>query len=305
MRVRTLVCISLASLLIASIPISIQAQEPVSTSQVWFGKARRAWFPERVPIHGEAVPTTRVRCSTKDISHFESKAGKADIGFGPAFQIEGTVELNALPSELSVMNGSKGKQFMLLLQGYLFSPKGGLLWSQQGNPQGSSWVSESGSSSSFTIIGEYSGSVKGCTAAILAIGNPVLTEGTSETRVILGMKRFSFKDERSSSSYDPSLSRPSRKAEVPRTSSEPDEAAKKTYSDLRYVEKKAGGWKYKEVSSIPEEDRKKIFYELVQYQDKTGDDEGAYKVIGRRYGLPDKAVTAIVTEGIARNWPIP
>ena len=83
------------------------------------------------------------------------------------------------------------------------------------------------------------------------------------------------------------------------------QAHKTKYVNLRYVEKRLHGWKYTEVVTIPLSDRKKIFYELVEYQDKTGDDVGAYKIIGKRYDLPDKAVRAIATEGALKNWPMP
>jgi hypothetical protein len=194
---------------------------------------------------------------------------------------------------------------MLLLQGYLFSPQGKLLWSQQGFPQGGSWVPHNGSTIKFKLINKFLGSLKGYTAAILAIGDPIFIQGTSETRVILGMKRFSFRDESDSTTYDPNISKPVQPTNIRQQERKQETLPKTKYTNLRYAEKNIHGWKYTEVVSIPVLERKKIFYELAEYQERTGDDGGAYKVIGKQYGLPDRAVTAIATEGALKGWPMP
>ncbi len=276
-------------------------QEALSKSQVWFGNALRTWFPEKIEIHGSSYYTTRIRCSNKDLTHFKARAGKTNIGLGSAFCIEGSLAIDPLPSVLKTMNGAKGKKYMLLVQGYLFSQKGKLLWSQQGSPQGESWVPHSGTTTTFKLIDKFSGSLKGCTAVVIAIGDPIFIEGTSETRVILGMKRYSFKDENESTIYDPTISKP-----IQSSKTQPSLTKQtKKYSNIKYVQKKFNIFKYEEVVSIPVHERKKIFYEFVKYQDRTGDDEGALKVIAKRYGLPERAVSAISGEGAVKDWPMP
>jgi len=288
-----------------AIPGALHGQEALSKSPVWFGKALCTWFPEKIEIHGSTYYTTRIRCSNKDITHFKARVGKADIGLGPSFRIEGTLALDSLPPGLKVVDGAQGKKYMLLLQGYLFSPQGNLLWSQQGFPQGGSWVRHCGATTKFQLIDKFSGSLKGCTAVVIAIGDPIFIEGTSETRAILGMKRFSFKDENESTAYDPTISKTVQPPKTRQSSTKQEPVPRKRYTNLKYVEKKLHGWKYTEVVSIPVPERKKIFYELVKYQDRTGDDEGAYKVIAKRYGLPERAVTAIATEGALKSWLMP
>ena len=280
---------------------NLHGQEVLSKSQVWFGKALRAWFPEKIEIHGATYYNTRIRCSNKEITHFKAQAGKTNIGLGPAFWIEGSFTLDSLPHGLKTVNGAKGKKYMLLLQGYLFSQQGKLLWSQQGYPQGESWVPHSGSTARFKLIDKFSGSLKGCTAVIIAIGDPIFIEGTSETRVILGMKRYSFKDENESATYDPTISKPIQQSKTQQSSMK----QKKKYTNLKYVQKKFNIFTFEEVVSIPVHERKKIFYELVKYQDRTGDDEGALKVIAKRYDLPERAVSAISGEGAVKDWPMP
>lgn len=286
-------------------PTPVCGQETLSKSSTWFAKALGEWFPEKISIHGSPYYTTRIRCSNKDLTHFRAKASKTDIGMGPAFQIEGSLTVDALPPGLKIIDGAQGKKYMLHLQAYLFSPEGKLLWSQQGFPKGGSWVAEEGATADFTLINAYSGPLKGCIAAVLAVGDPIFIEGTSETRVILGMKRFGFDDNVVSTSYDPTISKEVQPAARTTKIKRPSSAAKPKYENLQYLEKKLHGWKYTEVVSIPVADRKKIFYELTDYQDRTGDDVGAYKVIGKRYSLPDRAVTAIATEGALKNWPMP
>lgn len=276
-------------------------QEALSTSQVWFGNALRAWFPEKIEIHGSSYYTTRIRCSNKDLTHFKAQAGKTDVGLGPAFRIEGSLTIDPLLPGLKVVNGAKGKKYMLLLQGYLFSQQGKLLWSQKGFPKGESWVPHSGSIMRFKLIDKFSGLLKGCTAVVIAIGDPIFIEGTSETRVILGMKRYSFKDENETTIYDPTISKPIQSSKIQQRSTK----QKKKYANLKYVQKKFNIFKYEEVVSIPVHERKKIFYELIEYQDRTGDDESAHKVIAKRYGLPERAVSAISGEGAVKSWPMP
>ncbi len=279
----------------------LEAQEPLSTSKIWYANILRAWFPEKIEFLGSPQYITRIRCSNKDITHFNAKAGKNNIGLGSAFQIEGSLIIDALPPNLKVIDGAKGKKYMLQLQGYLFSKQGKLIWSQKGYPIGDSWISNNGSTIKFRLIDNYSGLLKGCTAVVLAIGDPILIEGTSETKVILGMKRYSFKDENESSTYFPTSSN------LTQTTKKIQNSTKKNqkYNNIKYVQKKYNIFTYTEAVTIPIQERKKIFYELVDYQDRTGNDEGAFMIIAKRFGIPKKAVTSISGEGAVKNWPMP
>lgn len=286
-------------------PTSACGQEALSRSSASFAKALREWFPEKISIHGWSDYTTRIRCSNKDLTHFGAKASRTDIGLGPALQIKGSLTVDALPPGLTVVDGANGKKYMLLLQAFLFSPEGKLLWSQQGFPKGDSWVPEKGATVDFTLINAHSGALRGSTAAILAIGDPIFIEGTSETRVILGMQCYRFYNNDLSASYKPRNSKRSQPAARTTEIKRPSSVAKPKDENLQYVKKELHGWKYTEVVSIPEADRKKIFYEIVDYQDKTGDDSGANGIIEKRYGLPLKAVRAIGVEGALKIWPMP
>lgn len=77
------------------------------------------------------------------------------------------------------------------------------------------------------------------------------------------------------------------------------------YGKLEFVRKELRGWKYNEVVTIPVEVRKKVFFELVQYQEDTGDDEGAYEATALKFDLTEKVIKAIGFEGALKKWPMP
>lgn len=77
------------------------------------------------------------------------------------------------------------------------------------------------------------------------------------------------------------------------------------YGKLEFVRKELRGWKYNEVVTIPVEERKKVFFELVQYQEDTGDDEGSYEATALKFDLTEKAIKAIGIEGALKKWPMP
>ncbi len=281
------------------------AQDILSDSSVWFSKALISLFPDKIFIHGVDYYPSRIPCSNIDITHFNVKSGLTDIGSGPALYIKGSLQLDALSSNLKVIDGAQGKKYMILLQGYLFSPDGKLLWKQQGFAQNNSWVNISGSTSQFILINSFSGSLTGCTAVILAVGDPIIVEGNSETRVILGIKLISFQNNNESSTYIPSISKNIISRYAPVKQEPKQQMSKSKYTNLQYSEKTVNGTKYKELISIPESEKKKIFYELVDYQDKTGASSSAYNVLAKRYGLPLEAINAIASEGTVKFWPMP
>lgn len=77
------------------------------------------------------------------------------------------------------------------------------------------------------------------------------------------------------------------------------------YGKLEFVRKELRGWKYNEVVTIPVEERRKVFFELVQYQEDTGDDEGSYEATALKFDLTEKAIKAIGIEGALKKWPMP
>jgi hypothetical protein len=118
------------------------------------------------------------------------------------------------------------------------------------------------------------------------------------------MKRFSFEKSSISTGFRPLNTKATKQTKVAkRKKTAPTEKLK--IKNLKYVEKRSKGWKYIEVVNIPKKTRKKIFYDLVIYQDKTGDGYGAYDVISKRHGLPERAVRAIAIEGALKGWPMP
>jgi hypothetical protein len=80
-------------------------------------------------------------------------------------------------------------------------------------------------------------------------------------------------------------------------------------TELRYEVKSLGGLEYDEVVSLPESTRRKIFFNVVDYQDRTGDNFGAFAEIAHRHGLPEEAVKAISSEGVLKSalkkWSMP
>ena len=67
------------------------------------------------------------------------------------------------------------------------------------------------------------------------------------------------------------------------------------------------------VKEIPLENRKKIYYELAEYQDKISLNEPdygnlqakAYDKITKRYNISKEKVVQIVVEGTNKSWPLP
>ena len=56
---------------------------------------------------------------------------------------------------------------------------------------------------------------------------------------------------------------------------------------------------------LPESQRRRIFYELVQVQDSGVGDREAFTLVARKYGLPELLLNEIAYEGAAKNWPMP
>jgi len=58
-------------------------------------------------------------------------------------------------------------------------------------------------------------------------------------------------------------------------------------------------------TALPEELRRKIFYDLVAAQDRGVGDFKAYEMIAKQYEVKVEVVKKIAIEGIKRGWPMP
>jgi len=277
----------------------------LSESKAWYAKVLRNWFSDHITIHGTQYYNTLIRCSDVDVTHFDATAEKVYTDIGPAFRVSGEVVLDPLPEDLIVVDGAQGERYMLHLQAYILSPEGDVIWQQEGFPVGDPWIARSGGVVPFNLIGSFNKNLDGCRCGVLAVGDPILVTGTSSTRVILGMKRFSFQNGSTSSSFDPSHLRPIVRSVQSSGENKRAHASPKKRAQLEYIQSEYNGWKYDRLTSLSIAEKKRIFYDLVLYQDRTGDDKGAYSAIGKRYGLPERATEAIAIEGGLKNWPMP
>lgn len=282
---------------IGATPVS--GQEKLDRSEIWYAQALRQWFNEKIPLGRTEVYLGRLAVCP-DITKFEFETGLVSFLDDRAFQVKGALRLGALPMGFEVLDGSKGRKYVLHLQGYIFSPSGERVWMQNGNPT-SPWVDRGGGTVTFSLIGPYTGPVSGYHGAVVAYGDPLLVKSTSDTRVLLGMNWFSLDSRGQAIKYGGP--RPRSENVANRVA----EAGAPPRRELSYIEGKVGstGWKYTEVVGLAETERRKIFRELVLYQDRTGDDAGSHAAIAKRFGIPEKAVAAISGEGLANGWPLP
>jgi hypothetical protein len=175
---------------IAQRPAS-DSQNTVSTSKVWYSGLLKEYFSKGLPFHGLTHPLDVLPCLSSDIVAFDVSAGITDIGLGQAFQIKGSVKLAGISEPFSVLNGVKGKKYMLFLEGYLVSPKGQIIWQQQGFPAGDAWTSASGDKKDFLLIDSFNGSTKGAVLILIAAGNPIISDYDLPI-AILGVKKIAF-----------------------------------------------------------------------------------------------------------------
>lgn len=167
------------------------SQNTVSTSKIWYASLLKKYFPHGISIHGINYPLDTIPCLPKDITKFNITAEKVNIGLGPALQIKGTLKLGKIEEPFSVIDGAKGKAYMLHFQAYLFSPIGIIIWQQKGFPIGDSWVSAAGDQVEFRLINAFNRSTNRCVLLIIAAGDPILSD-YDEMRVILGVKKINL-----------------------------------------------------------------------------------------------------------------
>lgn len=68
-----------------------------------------------------------------------------------------------------------------------------------------------------------------------------------------------------------------------------------------------------EEDEIPLETRKKVYYEVAEYQDKISLDDPdygnkqkkAYEVVAKKYNITEEQALQIAIEGTEKNWPLP
>ncbi len=60
-----------------------------------------------------------------------------------------------------------------------------------------------------------------------------------------------------------------------------------------------------EESSLSESKRRQIFFELVKAQDAGVGIRESYTLIARKYGLPERMLSDIAYEGVAKKWAMP
>ena len=58
-------------------------------------------------------------------------------------------------------------------------------------------------------------------------------------------------------------------------------------------------------AGIPDSERRQIFYESVELEDRGYDRQKITAVISSKYGISAEALTEIGIEGITRGWPMP
>lgn len=153
-------------------------------SRLWYAKPLRSRFGGTITFHGLGYDVDRMPCLPADITKFDVRASSRNT----VLAVSGSLTLGRIPSPFKVIDGAQGRRYMLLLQAYLFSSNGVLVWEQEGFPQGDAWVEARGDSVSFSLQGRYSGRTSGYELWLLAAGDPLLSS-TTETRVILGAKR--------------------------------------------------------------------------------------------------------------------
>lgn len=171
------------NLLLAILFVLISTSNVMSASNPWYVSFLDKYFPSGVSIHGikysDYLP--------EDITKFDVKVQKVNIGLGPALQIDGTVRIGKIPSPAIAVNG----KYMLLLQAYLISSNGKIIWQQQGFPKNNSWMNANGDTASFLLINSFSGSTNGATLLIIAGGDPIIS-GKKGVRTILGIKKIDY-----------------------------------------------------------------------------------------------------------------
>ena len=162
----------------------------VSNSDVWYASEIRQVFPEGIELLNWNYPLDELPCLPLDISTFSFESNR-NLDFGdefPAFEIVGSLTIDAIPAPFVVYDGAMGEKYLLNFNAFLISPQGEIVWSQDGFPrQEDAWVSSEGSTCEFQLIGAYDGPIDNHRVLVIVSGDPIHSPVSWETRVILGV----------------------------------------------------------------------------------------------------------------------
>lgn len=157
----------------------------VNASKVWFAQELMVHFGDSIPFHGTKLAFDRLACLPTDITTFKVTAKVSAAGLS----VGGSLDLSALPARLGVGEEGQESGYKVLLQAYLFNPKGRLIWMQQGSPQDDASVSAEGGSVAFELKRRFRGSLTGHTLLVVAAGDPMSSDASGPP-VILGVKKL-------------------------------------------------------------------------------------------------------------------
>ena len=101
-------------------------------------------FDGSINFHRHNFSFQELPCFTKQGAVVDCQAILGEGVGGTVLTVSGTVGFHPVPEQVRLMSGRGSEQYMALLQAYLLSPEGEVLWTQQGFPKGGSWLERSG-----------------------------------------------------------------------------------------------------------------------------------------------------------------
>lgn len=158
----------------------------VANSEVWFARLLRSKFGNTIRFNDHDYKSDELACLPIDITTITLSTRR----IGSGLYVEGTLKLDPLPKGYSALNRQRSEYFVIL-QAYLFSPEGILVWTDDGFPKGESWVSVHGGDRSFILADDYAGRLDGHELLVLAAGDPLKGHGL-KSPVLLGAKRVTL-----------------------------------------------------------------------------------------------------------------
>ena len=163
--------------------------QTLQNATLWYAAELRDRFPGGIPVHGYTHALDEVGVSPVDITHFDVNAQVVQGGTASFLRVSGTFRLDPLPDPVRTLGSPR---YMIKLQGYVFSPDGRLVWTQQAFPQGDAWIGRDGGTRRLQFANSIRRSLAGGTLIILALGDPLLMDGAPDAYVILGIKKLAI-----------------------------------------------------------------------------------------------------------------